>query len=195
MQRWADARRRGPPYRDLVSVRRGAALRRQPPRPVVDIAVFVGVAAVVVFAMAVAQESNFRSPDAWDYALGLTLALLTLGRRRWPLGILLACWCCTGGTAGALARRAGPTTGGPTTGGAITANEIDARAAKGWRDDTASRRSSRNRTCPVMRSGSRHWPARGLCILDDPPPVEQLVGVWLAAPACPPADAATKLPR
>jgi class 3 adenylate cyclase len=59
------------------------------PAPVVDAGLAVALAAAVTVAINVGPEQG-RSPDVFAYLLGPTLAALTLVRRRWPLGVLLA---------------------------------------------------------------------------------------------------------
>jgi signal transduction histidine kinase len=68
-------------------------LRRHVPRlsaRAVDATVVAGVAVAIALTIAVAEEPDAtRSPDALAYLLGLCVALLLLGRRRWPLPVLI----------------------------------------------------------------------------------------------------------
>lgn len=75
-----------------MSVRWPAAPRWRPPAVLVDATVAIAVAVVVCAAIAVASESRSIPPDAVAYALACVLALLTLGRRHRPLGVLLGSW-------------------------------------------------------------------------------------------------------
>jgi hypothetical protein len=52
----------------------------------VSLVVVVGIAITT----AAANELGSREPDVLAYGLGLMMATLLLGRRRWPVGILLA---------------------------------------------------------------------------------------------------------
>ncbi|MBA2309041.1 MAG: sensor histidine kinase [Pseudonocardiales bacterium] len=61
----------------------------RPPVALVDVGVVVGVALVISIAITVARESNSGPPDALAYALGGLIAVLVLGRRRWPRGVLI----------------------------------------------------------------------------------------------------------
>jgi class 3 adenylate cyclase len=62
---------------------------RRVPAPVVDAGLAVALAVAVTIGIRVAPGPG-RQPDAFAYACGLTIAALTLARRRWPLGVLLA---------------------------------------------------------------------------------------------------------
>jgi class 3 adenylate cyclase len=66
----------------------GQRLRRVP-APVVDAALAVALAVALTIGIRVAPGPGAR-PDAFAYAYGLTIAALTLARRRWPLAVLLA---------------------------------------------------------------------------------------------------------
>jgi class 3 adenylate cyclase len=66
----------------------GQRLRRVP-TPVVDAGLAVALAVAVTIGIRVAPGPG-KPPDALAYACGLTIAALTLARRRWPLGVLLA---------------------------------------------------------------------------------------------------------
>jgi class 3 adenylate cyclase len=48
------------------------------------------MAVAVTIAIRLARQEGAERPDAFAYALGLTIAALVLVRRRWPLGVLLA---------------------------------------------------------------------------------------------------------
>jgi hypothetical protein len=68
------------------------SLRQRPrgvPAPVVDVGLAVALAVAVTIGIRVASGPGTR-PDAFAYACGLTIAALTLARRRWPLVVLLA---------------------------------------------------------------------------------------------------------
>jgi signal transduction histidine kinase len=67
----------------------GERLRRLPPLAV-DALLAAVVAAAIAFAIAAEQETGAKEPDAIAYALGVAIAALLLGRRRWPLGVLIA---------------------------------------------------------------------------------------------------------
>jgi class 3 adenylate cyclase len=62
---------------------------RRVPAPVVDAGLAVALAVANTIGIRVAHGPGAR-PDAFAYALGLTIAALALARRRWPLGVLLA---------------------------------------------------------------------------------------------------------
>jgi class 3 adenylate cyclase len=62
---------------------------RRLPAPVVDAALAVALAIAVTVAITV-SPSQGKDPDALAYGLGLVIAALSLARRRWPLGVLLA---------------------------------------------------------------------------------------------------------
>jgi adenylate cyclase len=62
---------------------------RRVPAPVVDAGLALALAAAVTVAIAVGVDQG-RPPDALAYLLGITIAALSLLRRRWPLGVLLA---------------------------------------------------------------------------------------------------------
>jgi hypothetical protein len=63
-------------------------LRRLPPR-VVDAGLAVALAVAITVAITVGPGQG-DEPDALAYGLGLVIAALSLFRRRWPLGVLLA---------------------------------------------------------------------------------------------------------
>ena len=63
---------------------------RSVPLWLVDAGLAVGLAAAITTAIALATEADSRAPDAFAYALGLSIAAFSLFRRRWPLGVLLA---------------------------------------------------------------------------------------------------------
>jgi signal transduction histidine kinase len=67
----------------------GERLGRLPPQAV-DALLAAVVAAAIAFAIAAEQETSAKEPDAIAYALGVAIAALLLGRRRWPLGVLIA---------------------------------------------------------------------------------------------------------
>jgi signal transduction histidine kinase len=54
-----------------------------------DALVAVTVAAGMTLTISVAEEEGTREPDAVAYLLGLAVAALLLGRRQWPVGVLL----------------------------------------------------------------------------------------------------------
>jgi class 3 adenylate cyclase len=62
---------------------------RRVPAPVVDAGLALALAAAITVAMNVGPDQG-REPDALAYLLVLTIAALSLLRRRWPLGVLLA---------------------------------------------------------------------------------------------------------
>ena len=62
---------------------------RRVPTPVVDAGLALALAVAVTIGIRVAPGPG-KQPDAVAYACGLTIAALTLARRRWPLGVLLA---------------------------------------------------------------------------------------------------------
>jgi class 3 adenylate cyclase len=62
---------------------------RRLPAPVVDAVLAVALAIAVTIAITVSPAQG-DSPDALAYGLGLVIAALSLARRRWPLGVLLA---------------------------------------------------------------------------------------------------------
>jgi class 3 adenylate cyclase len=62
---------------------------RRVPAPVVDIGLAVALAVAITVAIGVGPDQG-DSPDAFAYGLGLLIAALSLFRRRWPLGVLLA---------------------------------------------------------------------------------------------------------
>jgi class 3 adenylate cyclase len=62
---------------------------RQLPAPVVDAGLAVAVAAAVAISIVVSPERGERR-DLAAYTVGLTIAVLVLARRRWPLGVLVA---------------------------------------------------------------------------------------------------------
>jgi hypothetical protein len=64
-----------------------------PLRPyTIDAGLAVAVAVAVTIAIGVSDytEPFTRPPDAFAYALGTTIGVLLLGRRHWPLGVLIA---------------------------------------------------------------------------------------------------------
>jgi adenylate cyclase len=67
---------------------RWSRLRRLP-APVVDAGLALALAVAISVAITVGPEQG-RDPDALAYLLGLVIAALSLLRRRWPLGVLLA---------------------------------------------------------------------------------------------------------
>jgi class 3 adenylate cyclase len=62
---------------------------RHLPAPVIDAGLAVALAAAIAVAVSVAPEQD-GPPGAVAYAMGLTIAALSLFRRRWPLAVLLA---------------------------------------------------------------------------------------------------------
>ena len=60
-----------------------------PPARLIDAALAVALAVAITIGIRVAPGPGAR-PDAFAYACGLTIAALTLARRRWPLAVLLA---------------------------------------------------------------------------------------------------------
>jgi hypothetical protein len=56
----------------------------------IDAGLAVVVAVAVAIAISVAREPGSEPPDALAYTLGTTIAVLVLGRRRWPVGVLVA---------------------------------------------------------------------------------------------------------
>ena len=62
---------------------------RRVPAPVVDAALAVALAVAIAVAISVGADQG-DPPDALAYGLGLTIAALSLLRRRWPLAALLA---------------------------------------------------------------------------------------------------------
>jgi class 3 adenylate cyclase len=62
---------------------------RRVPAPVGDAGLAVALAVAITIGIRVAPGPG-KPPDAFAYTLGLTIAALTLARRRWPLGVLLA---------------------------------------------------------------------------------------------------------
>jgi signal transduction histidine kinase len=66
-----------------------ARLRALSPRTV-DICLVSAVAVAMVVTISIAEEPDAtRSPDVWTYLLGVSVAILLLWRRRWPLGVLV----------------------------------------------------------------------------------------------------------
>ncbi len=62
-----------------------------PLRPhAIDAGLAVVVAVAVTIAISVTYVGGAQPPDALAYALGVTIGALVLGRRRWPLGVLVA---------------------------------------------------------------------------------------------------------
>jgi adenylate cyclase len=72
----------------MAGTHRWSRLRRVP-APVVDAGLAVALAAAIAVAITFGPEQG-RPPDALAYLLGLAIAALSLLRRRWPLGVLLA---------------------------------------------------------------------------------------------------------
>jgi signal transduction histidine kinase len=68
----------------------GTGLWERVPAPLLDAAIAAAVAAVNVVAIGVATEPGSRPVNAFAYALAVGYGALLLGRRRWPLGVLLA---------------------------------------------------------------------------------------------------------
>ena len=62
---------------------------RRLPAPVVDAGLAVLLAVAITVAINVAPDQG-QAPDARAYGLGVVIAALSLARRRWPLGVLLA---------------------------------------------------------------------------------------------------------
>jgi hypothetical protein len=58
----------------------------------IDAGLAVAVAVAVTIAIGVSgyAEPGDRPPDAFAYALGATIGVILLGRRHWPLGVLIA---------------------------------------------------------------------------------------------------------
>jgi hypothetical protein len=48
------------------------------------------VAVTIAIGVSDYAEPGTRPPDAFAYALGATIGVLLLGRRHWPLGVLIA---------------------------------------------------------------------------------------------------------
>jgi len=63
-----------------------ARLDRVPPIAL-DVALVVVVGAAISITISAAEEPGTREPDALAYGLGLLMATLLFGRRRWPLGV------------------------------------------------------------------------------------------------------------
>jgi serine phosphatase RsbU (regulator of sigma subunit) len=63
-----------------------ARIDRVPPI-VFDVALVVAVGAAISITISAAVEPGTREPDALAYGLGLLMATLLFGRRRWPLGV------------------------------------------------------------------------------------------------------------
>jgi serine phosphatase RsbU (regulator of sigma subunit) len=55
-----------------------------------DVVLAILVSVAVTIAISVARESGAQPPDALAYALGITIGVLVLVRRRWPVGVLVA---------------------------------------------------------------------------------------------------------
>jgi signal transduction histidine kinase len=62
---------------------------RSAPALLLDAGLAVLVAAANTVAISVAREPGSRPPDALAYGLGVVIGALLLGRRRWPLAILV----------------------------------------------------------------------------------------------------------
>jgi serine phosphatase RsbU (regulator of sigma subunit) len=56
----------------------------------IDVGLAVAVALADTIAISVAREAGSRPPDTFAYALGVTIGILVLVRRRWPVGVLVA---------------------------------------------------------------------------------------------------------
>jgi serine phosphatase RsbU (regulator of sigma subunit) len=74
----------------VASPAAAARPRSRIPDVVVDGVLVVIVGVATPLAMVTALEPNSRQPDALAYGLGLLIAALLFGRRRWPVGVLLA---------------------------------------------------------------------------------------------------------
>jgi class 3 adenylate cyclase len=72
----------------MAGTTRWSRLRR-PPAQLVDAGLALALTLAVAVAISVGYEQG-RPPDAAAYALAPTLGVLALGRRRWPLAVLLA---------------------------------------------------------------------------------------------------------
>jgi serine phosphatase RsbU (regulator of sigma subunit) len=70
-----------------ISPRRGA--ERIPPL-MLDGALALVLTIAIAITISVAPEPQSREPDAVAYTLGVTIAVLLLVRRRWPVGVLVA---------------------------------------------------------------------------------------------------------
>ncbi|MPZ92631.1 MAG: SpoIIE family protein phosphatase [Actinobacteria bacterium] len=57
---------------------------------VIDVGLVVVVGAAISITISAARDPSARDPDALAYGLGLLMAILLFGRRRWPVGTLLA---------------------------------------------------------------------------------------------------------
>jgi serine phosphatase RsbU (regulator of sigma subunit) len=68
--------------------RRLSGLKRIPPWAL-DGALVAVVATAIGITISVAPEPAAREPDAVAYGLGVLIAALLFGRRRWPIGVLL----------------------------------------------------------------------------------------------------------
>jgi class 3 adenylate cyclase len=66
----------------------GAAAKRIPSWAV-DVAIAVVLGGAIWTAIDLATEPTSQEPDSWAYALGLSIAALSLFRRLWPLPVLL----------------------------------------------------------------------------------------------------------
>jgi class 3 adenylate cyclase len=62
---------------------------RGAPKPLVDMGLGLMVAVALIIAIGLPPNPG-RPPDAFAYALGLTIAALVLIRRRWPVAVLVA---------------------------------------------------------------------------------------------------------
>jgi signal transduction histidine kinase len=76
-------------YVPRVNRERAQELVSRIPPLAVDAALVVVVAVANGFAIAAEQETEAKDPDALAYALGVAIAVPLLGRRRWPLPVLL----------------------------------------------------------------------------------------------------------
>jgi hypothetical protein len=54
------------------------------------LAVLVTLAVAIAISVSGYSETDTRPPDALAYALGVTIGVLLLARRRWPVGVLIA---------------------------------------------------------------------------------------------------------
>jgi serine phosphatase RsbU (regulator of sigma subunit) len=56
----------------------------------IDVGLAILVAVAVTIAISVAREAGSQPPDTFAYTLGVTIGILVLARRRWPVGVLVA---------------------------------------------------------------------------------------------------------
>jgi signal transduction histidine kinase len=86
----ADDARPGVAYRPTVMLESWQARLRELPPRALDAGLALGLAAVMVLTISIAEEPDAtRSPDVLAYLLGVSVAALLLLRRRWPLGVLI----------------------------------------------------------------------------------------------------------